>query len=103
MCEERPREAYDEWFPEAVLNVFGYTGGFSVYAMQGGAKLVHSVDSSKKAIYLTNENIELNFEDTTRHESFAVDAFEYLNNIKEFNSHMSCCFRLELSAHPAKS
>ncbi|MDA3954019.1 MAG: class I SAM-dependent rRNA methyltransferase [Bacteroidales bacterium] len=68
---------------KAVLNVFGYTGGFSVYAMQGGATLVHSVDSSKKAIDLTNENIELNFEDTSRHEAFAVDAFEYLNDIKD--------------------
>lgn len=66
---------------KAVLNVFGYTGGFSVSAMQGGAKLVHSVDSSKKAIDLTNENIELNFEDTSRHEAFAVDAFEFLNDI----------------------
>ncbi|HRW62170.1 MAG TPA: class I SAM-dependent rRNA methyltransferase [Bacteroidales bacterium] len=65
----------------SVLNVFGYTGGFSVYAMQGGAKVVHSVDSSKLAIDLTNENIELNFADTSRHEAFAVDAFEYLNTI----------------------
>lgn len=65
----------------SVLNVFGYTGGFSVYAMQGGARLVHSVDSSKKAIDLTNENIKLNFEDAGRHEAFAVDAFEFLNNI----------------------
>ncbi len=65
----------------SVLNVFGYTGGFSVYAMKGDAKLVHSVDSSKKAIELTNENIDLNFEDASRHEAFAVDAFEYLNNI----------------------
>jgi 23S rRNA (cytosine1962-C5)-methyltransferase len=66
----------------SVLNVFGYTGGFSVYAMKGDAKLVHSVDSSKKAIDLTNENIDLNFEDTSRHEAFAVDAFEYLDNIE---------------------
>ena len=65
----------------SVLNVFGYTGGFSVYAMHGGARLVHSVDSSKKAIDLTNENIKLNFEDTGRHEAFAVDAFEFLNDI----------------------
>lgn len=68
---------------KSVLNVFGYTGGFSVSAMFGGAKLVHSVDSSKKAIDLTNENIDLNFEDTSRHEAFAVDAFEYLNDIKD--------------------
>jgi len=62
----------------AVLNVFGYTGGFSVYAMKGRASLVHSVDSSAKAIDLTNENIALNFEQTNRHEAFAVDAFEFL-------------------------
>ncbi len=66
---------------KSVLNVFGYTGGFSVYAMRGGAKSVHSVDSSKKAIDLTNENIALNFEDTSRHQAFAVDAFEFLNDI----------------------
>jgi len=65
----------------SVLNVFGYTGGFSVYAMQGAANIVHSVDSSKKAIDLTNENINLNFGDDKRHEAFAVDAFEYLNDI----------------------
>ncbi|MEE4198313.1 MAG: class I SAM-dependent rRNA methyltransferase [Bacteroidales bacterium] len=62
-----------------VLNVFGYTGGFSVYAMKGGAKLVHSVDSSAKAIDLTNENIALNFKDTNTHEAYAVDAFEFLD------------------------
>lgn len=65
-----------------VLNVFGYTGGFSVYAMQGGAKLVHSVDSSDKAIELTDENIALNFDDTSRHKSFAVNAFDFLKDIK---------------------
>jgi 23S rRNA (cytosine1962-C5)-methyltransferase len=65
----------------SVLNVFGYTGGFSVYAMRGGANVVHSVDSSKKAIELTNENIELNFPNDNRHEAFAVDAFEFLNDI----------------------
>jgi len=63
---------------KAVLNVFGYTGGFSVYAMKGGAKLVHSVDSSAKAIDLTNENIALNFDQNNQHEAFAVDAFEFL-------------------------
>jgi len=66
---------------KTVLNMFGYTGGFSVYALQGGAELVHSVDSSKKAIELTNENIELNFGKTDKHASFAVDAFEYLQTI----------------------
>ncbi len=66
-----------------VLNMFGFTGGFSVYAMNGGANLVHSVDSSKPAIELTNKNIALNFDDTSRHESFAVDAFDYLNDIDQ--------------------
>ena len=65
-----------------VLNVFGYTGGFSVYALRGGAKLVHSVDSSEKAIELTNENVALNFPDAN-HQSFAVDAFEYLNQMDD--------------------
>ncbi|OFX86776.1 MAG: SAM-dependent methyltransferase [Bacteroidetes bacterium GWF2_33_16] len=67
----------------SVLNVFGYTGGFSVYAMRGGAKIVHSVDSSQIAINLTNENIELNFGKNNIHESFAVDAFEYLHSIDQ--------------------
>lgn len=66
---------------KSVLNVFGYTGGFSVYAMAGGAKEIHSVDSSEKAINLTDENIALNFDDTSRHKSFAVDAFEFLKDI----------------------
>jgi 23S rRNA (cytosine1962-C5)-methyltransferase len=66
-----------------VLNMFGYTGGFSVYAMQGGAKTVHSVDSSAKAIDLTNENVELNFPADKRHEAFTADAFEYLKDIQE--------------------
>jgi 23S rRNA (cytosine1962-C5)-methyltransferase len=61
-----------------VLNMFCYTGGFSVYAMRGGAKLVHSVDSSAKAIELTRDNIALNFPDDQRHEAFCEDAFKYL-------------------------
>ena len=63
--------------------MFGYTGGFSVYAMQGGAELVHSVDASKKAIELTDENVAINFPDADNHASFAVDAFSYLDNIKD--------------------
>ena len=63
---------------KSVLNMFCYTGGFSVYAMRGGAKLVHSVDSSAKAIELTNRNIALNFEGDNRHEAFCEDAFKYL-------------------------
>ena len=65
-----------------VLNMFCYTGGFSCYAMRGGAELVHSVDSTSKAIDLTNKNIELNFQDTSRHQSFAVDAFKFLDEMK---------------------
>lgn len=61
-----------------VLNMFCYTGGFSFYAMRGGAELVHSVDSSAKAIELTRENVNLNFPDNTRHEAFCEDAFKYL-------------------------
>lgn len=64
-----------------VLNMFCYTGGFSVYALSGGAELVHSVDSSAKAVALTRENIELNFPGTSRHEAFACDAFKYLDDM----------------------
>ena len=65
-----------------VLNMFCYTGGFSFYAMRGGAELVHSVDSSEKAIELTNRNVELNFPNDKRHEAFCEDAFRYLDNSK---------------------
>lgn len=64
-----------------VLNMFCYTGGFSCYAMRGNAKSVHSVDSSAKAIELTNANVALNFGDDARHQSFATDAFKFLNDI----------------------
>ena len=63
---------------KTVLNMFCYTGGFSFYAMRGGAKLVHSVDSSAKAIELTNRNVALNFPGDTRHQAFCEDAFKYL-------------------------
>lgn len=62
-----------------VLNMFCYTGGFSVYALRGGAELVHSVDSSAKAIALTDDNVRLNFPDDTRHSSYAEDAFKFLS------------------------
>lgn len=67
----------------SVLNMFCYTGGFSFYAMRGNAKLVHSVDSSSKAIALTNKNVEINFPNDTRHEAFAEDAFKYLGGINK--------------------
>jgi 23S rRNA (cytosine1962-C5)-methyltransferase len=62
-----------------VLNMFCYTGGFSFYAMRGGAKLVHSVDSSAKAIELTNRNVELNFPNDERHHAYCEDAFKFLD------------------------
>jgi 23S rRNA (cytosine1962-C5)-methyltransferase len=65
-----------------VLNMFAYTGGFSVYAMKK-ASLVHTVDSSFPAIELADENVKLNFGEDKRHESFQVDAFDYMNNIKD--------------------
>lgn len=63
---------------KSVLNMFCYTGGFSIYAMRGGATQVHSVDSSSKAIDLTRANAELNFPGDKRHEAFAEDAFKFL-------------------------
>lgn len=66
-----------------VLNVFSYTGGFSVSALKGGANMVHSVDSSQKAIDLTNKNIELNFGQTEKHQAFAVDAFDFIDKMDE--------------------
>ncbi len=62
-----------------VLNMFCYTGGFSFYAMRGGAELVHSVDSSAKAIELTKANVGLNFPGDPRHEAYCDDAFKYLD------------------------
>lgn len=62
-----------------VLNMFCYTGGFSFYAMRGGAGLVHSVDVSARAIELTRENVELNFPGDPRHHAFAEEAFRFLN------------------------
>lgn len=66
-----------------VLNMFCYTGGFSFYAMRGGAELVHSVDSSAKAIELTRRNVELNYPGDPRHEAFCEDAFKYLEKMPE--------------------
>ena len=68
---------------KTVLNMFCYTGGFSVYAMRGGAKCVHSVDSSAKAIEITNNNIGLNFPGDPRHEAYCEDAFRFLEEKKD--------------------
>lgn len=67
----------------SVLNMFCYTGGFSLAALRGGAKLVHSVDSSAKATELTVTGVKDNFPDDNRHKAFAEDAFKFLDNMKE--------------------
>ena len=64
-----------------LLNMFCYTGGFSIYALRGGAEIVHSVDSSSKAIDLTNANVEINFPGDTRHTAYAEDAFDFLDRM----------------------
>ena len=66
----------------SVLNMFCYTGGFSLAALRGGAKLVHSVDSSARAIELTAGGVEDNFPGDTRHAAFAEDAFKYLERME---------------------
>ena len=82
--DQRENRKLLEGFTEgrSVLNMFGYTGAFSVYGMKN-ASLVHTVDSSFPAIELANENIKLNYGADSRHESFQVDAFDYLNYIKD--------------------
>lgn len=65
----------------SVLNMFCYTGGFSLAAMRGGARLVHSVDSSARAIELTSGGVKDNFPGDTRHAAFAEDAFKYLDRM----------------------
>lgn len=81
--DQRENRSLLEYYAKdrAVLNMFCYTGGFSFYAMRGGAQLVHSVDSSAKAISLTNKNVKLNFPDDSRHAAFAEDAFKYLEKM----------------------
>ena len=66
----------------SVLNMFCYTGGFSVYALAGGAREVVSVDSSAKAVSLTEANVEMNFPGETRHKAEATDAFKYLDTME---------------------
>ena len=64
-----------------VLNTFCYTGGFSVYALSGGAREVCSVDSSERAVALVTENMRLNFGPDAPHSEVAADAVEYLRDI----------------------
>ena len=81
--DQRDNRALLEHYADGrrVLNMFCYTGGFSFYAMRGGAQLVHSVDSSARAIEITRANVSLNFPEDNRHEAFACDAFEYLDDM----------------------
>lgn len=83
--DQRDNRALVEHYAQgrSVLNMFCYTGGFSVYAMRGGAVKVHSVDSSAKAVDLVNANVELNFPADSRHEAFAEDAFRFLQQMDE--------------------
>ncbi|MBQ6433622.1 MAG: class I SAM-dependent rRNA methyltransferase [Bacteroidaceae bacterium] len=83
--DQRDNRALVEHYAQgrSVLNMFCYTGGFSVYALRGGAVKVHSVDSSAKAVELVNANVALNFPDDSRHEAFAEDAFRFLQQMEE--------------------
>lgn len=83
--DQRENRALLEKFAngKTVLNMFCYTGGFSVYAMRGGALKVDSVDSSAKAIALTEANMELNFPADPRHNAFTEDAFKFLNDMPD--------------------
>ena len=87
--DQRENRALLERFAKGrkVLNMFCYTGGFSFYAMRGGAELVHSVDSSGKAVELTNRNVALNYPGDPRHKAFCEDAFKYLDSIKDNNQY----------------
>lgn len=83
--DQRENRALLERFAKGrdVLNMFCYTGGFSVYAMRGGARSVESVDSSAKAVALTDANIELNFPGDPRHKSHTEDAFRFLSEMEK--------------------
>jgi 23S rRNA (cytosine1962-C5)-methyltransferase len=67
----------------SVLNLFGYTGGFSIYAIRGGARMVHTVDSSTTAIDLAIQNVQLNFGKKTSHQAFCEDVSDFLQNTGE--------------------
>jgi len=67
----------------SALNLFSYTGGFSFYALRGGAALVHSVDSSAKAVGIAEKNVELNFPGDNRHRAYAEDAFKFLERMED--------------------
>ncbi|MBR5716399.1 MAG: class I SAM-dependent rRNA methyltransferase [Bacteroidales bacterium] len=84
--DQRENRALVERFARGrkVLNMFCYTGGFSFYAMRGGAELVHSVDVSKQAIGFTNANVELNYPNDPRHQAYVADVFDFLKDPSRF-------------------
>ena len=77
-----------------VLNMFCYTGGFSLYALRGGAKTVDSVDVSQKAIDLVNINVARNFPNDPRHHAYAADAFDFLS--EKITNHQSSITNYDL-------
>lgn len=83
--DQRENRAMVEHYASSkdVLNMFCYTGGFSVYALRGGARSVHSVDVSEKAVELVRKNVEHNFPDDTRHTAFASEAFRFMEDIRD--------------------
>lgn len=101
--DQRENRALLEKFSKGkrVLNMFCYTGGFSFYAMRGGAQLVHSVDSSAKAIELTRRNVELNYPNDHRHEAFCEDAFKFLEGIGSQDSPSGSGYDLIILDPPA--
>jgi 23S rRNA (cytosine1962-C5)-methyltransferase len=83
--DQRENRALVERYAQGkdVLNMFCYTGGFSLYALRGGARTVDSVDVSKKAVELVEANVARNFPGETRHTPVVADAFEYLRSQRE--------------------
>ncbi|SFK33219.1 23S rRNA (cytosine1962-C5)-methyltransferase [Porphyromonadaceae bacterium KH3CP3RA] len=83
--DQRENRALLEYYAgdRHVLNMFCYTGGFSVYALRGGAASVVSVDSSAKAVSITDQNVALNFGDDPRHSSCPEDAFKFLKQLPD--------------------
>jgi len=83
--DQRDNRALVERFAKGktVLNMFCYTGGFSVYALRGGAKQVDSVDVSEKAVELVRKNVERNFPSCTNHNAYAQEAFAFMADIKD--------------------
>jgi len=102
--DQRDNRALVEQYAKGrrVLNMFCYTGGFSVYAMRGGAELVHSVDSSAKAVELVDANMELNFPGDSRHKAFAEDAFKFMDEMSNDKlSNGKCLYDLIILDPPA--